>query len=162
MNRLVLVEFLKFLNEVGDRRSAAPALLTPEQIESLRVTVICDCDGLPADAIDKVCDMAHAANRLVDAEPIGEVKENGVVWFNQNPHAHPVGTLFYAAPTNEKIRAQKEAKLEAAIKRSQAILAEWIVPDSGIADHDCLVALLGVLDDQKLVKLLAADSKREE
>jgi len=60
-------------NPATGRVSAAPALLTPEQIESLRVTLICDCDGLPADAIDKVCDMAHAALRLqavVDAEPV--------------------------------------------------------------------------------------------
>lgn len=27
---------------------------------------------------------------------LGEMREGGVVWFNQNPHAHPVGTKFYA------------------------------------------------------------------
>lgn len=27
---------------------------------------------------------------------IGEVKDDGVVWFNQNPHAWPKGTKFYA------------------------------------------------------------------
>lgn len=29
---------------------------------------------------------------------IGEVRENGVVWFGQNPHAHPIGTRFYTSP----------------------------------------------------------------
>lgn len=28
---------------------------------------------------------------------LGEMRENGVVWFDQNPHAFPVGTQFYAA-----------------------------------------------------------------
>ena len=27
---------------------------------------------------------------------LGEMREGGVVWFNQNPHAHPMGTKFYA------------------------------------------------------------------
>jgi hypothetical protein len=31
-------------------------------------------------------------------EAIGEVRGNGVQWFDQNPHAYPVGTKFYAAP----------------------------------------------------------------
>lgn len=31
-------------------------------------------------------------------ELIGEVKESGVVWANQNPHAYPIGTKFYTAP----------------------------------------------------------------
>ncbi len=30
-------------------------------------------------------------------EPIGEMMENGVRWFDKNPHAYPVGTKFYAA-----------------------------------------------------------------
>jgi hypothetical protein len=37
---------------------------------------------------------------LQDKKPtfhlLGEMREGGVVWFNQNPHAHPVGTKFYA------------------------------------------------------------------
>lgn len=35
---------------------------------------------------------------------IGEVKENGVTWYKQNPHAYPIGTKFYAQPpiTNRK------------------------------------------------------------
>lgn len=27
---------------------------------------------------------------------LGEMRENGVVWFDQNPHAYPLGTKFYA------------------------------------------------------------------
>ncbi|AZQ55981.1 Lar family restriction alleviation protein [Burkholderia cenocepacia] len=30
---------------------------------------------------------------------LGETRENGVVWFDQNPHAFPIGTTFYAATT---------------------------------------------------------------
>lgn len=33
----------------------------------------------------------------VEPVAIGEVKESGVVWANQNPHAYPIGTKFYAA-----------------------------------------------------------------
>lgn len=31
-----------------------------------------------------------------DLVPIGETRENGVVWYDQNPHAWPKGTKFYA------------------------------------------------------------------
>lgn len=41
-----------------------------------------------------------------------------------------------------------------AVKKCQTILAKWIVPDSGISDKDCLTELLGVLDDQSLVKYM--------
>ena len=40
------------------------------------------------------------------------------------------------------------------VKKCQAILAKWIVPNSGINDSDCLVELLGVLDNQSLVKYM--------
>lgn len=32
---------------------------------------------------------------------IGEMNEGGVYWHNQNPHAYPIGTKFYAAPSRE-------------------------------------------------------------
>lgn len=38
-------------------------------------------------------------------EPIGEFRKDGVIWFGKNPHAHPVGTKFYAElplPPEEK------------------------------------------------------------
>lgn len=40
------------------------------------------------------------------------------------------------------------------VKQCQNILAKWIVPDSGISDKDCLTDLLGVLDDQSLVRYM--------
>jgi hypothetical protein len=44
-------------------------------------------------------DAWQAARRTVSGqEAIGEVRGNGVQWFDQNPHAYPVGTKFYAAP----------------------------------------------------------------
>jgi len=33
---------------------------------------------------------------------LGETRENGVVWFDQNPHAFPLGTQFYAVPQPPK------------------------------------------------------------
>lgn len=44
------------------------------------------------------------------SEPIGEMKENGVTWFKQNPHAYPVGTKFYASQQPSRI-AELEAKI---------------------------------------------------
>jgi len=40
------------------------------------------------------------------------------------------------------------------VKKCQAILAKWIVPESGITDSDCLTELLGVLDDKSLIKYM--------
>jgi len=40
------------------------------------------------------------------------------------------------------------------VKKCQAILAKWMVPDYGISDNDCLTELLGVLDDQSLIKYM--------
>jgi hypothetical protein len=37
---------------------------------------------------------------------IGEVRENGVNWFNRNPHAWPLGTLIYAQEVNVKPGAE--------------------------------------------------------
>lgn len=40
------------------------------------------------------------------------------------------------------------------IVKAQEILATYIVPDSGISDHDCINSLLGLLDgpEQRLVQ----------
>ena len=32
---------------------------------------------------------------------LGETREEGVVWFNKNPHAYPIGTKFYALLSDE-------------------------------------------------------------
>ena len=40
------------------------------------------------------------------------------------------------------------------IIKCQKILAEYIVPDSGITDHECINRLLEVLDNQDLVRQL--------
>jgi hypothetical protein len=42
------------------------------------------------------------------AEPIGEMRENGVTWFGKNPHAFPAGTKFYATqkPADVKLYAK--------------------------------------------------------
>ena len=36
------------------------------------------------------------------AHLLGEMRDRGVVWFDQNPHAHPVGTKFYADKKAQK------------------------------------------------------------
>lgn len=41
--------------------------------------------------------------------------------------------------------------MEGALTSIQAILAEWIVPDSGISDHECLNRILAVTDDRDLL-----------
>ena len=51
------------------------------------------------DAIESLRELA-ALSAQQSQEPIGEVRENGVTWFGPNPHAHPVGTKFYAAPSS--------------------------------------------------------------
>lgn len=43
-----------------------------------------------------------------------------------------------------------------AIRSCQNALSEWIVPDSGIKADDLINTLLGVLDDQALVRMLKA------
>jgi len=43
-------------------------------------------------------------------------------------------------------------QLFSVIEKAQNYLAEWIVPDSKITDSEVLNSLLGVLDDQELVK----------
>ena len=42
-------------------------------------------------------------------------------------------------------------KAIATIKECQDILSEYIVPNSGISDHECINRLLGVLDDKRVV-----------
>ena len=48
---------------------------------------------------------------------LGETRDNGVVWFDQNPHAFPVGSKFYvetkdtdANPTSRSARFTSQAE----------------------------------------------------
>lgn len=43
-----------------------------------------------------------------------------------------------------------------AVKAAQDALARWIVPNSGIEDKTVLNELIGILDDQKLVRAMKA------
>lgn len=60
---------------------------------------------------------------------IGEVRENGVVWFGQNPHAHPIGTRFYTSPR---------------VVGDTARLAEIIQDNTGCADTDSVYAAIAL------------------
>jgi hypothetical protein len=41
--------------------------------------------------------------------------------------------------------------MEAALTGVQSILAEWIVPDSGISDHEALNRILGITDHRDVL-----------
>ena len=43
-----------------------------------------------------------------------------------------------------------------AVEQAQDVLAEYIVPDSGISDTECVNSLLGILDHQDLVRAMRA------
>ena len=64
------------------------------------------------DKAEVVDDLSRLLDKAEVSEPIGEMKENGVTWFKQNPHAYPVGTKFYTTPQPSRI-----AELEAEIAR---------------------------------------------
>jgi hypothetical protein len=51
---------------------------------------------------------------------------------------------------------KRVALLEPAVIAAQSALAEYIVPDSGISEHDCVNNLLGILDDQDFVREMRA------
>lgn len=52
----------------------------------------------------------------------------------------------------------QENKLAKVITDAQDILATYIVPDSGISDHECINRLLGLLDGPQTREALAAPS----
>ena len=68
-----------------------------KQLQAMNVSIAQSTDELRA-----LLDKAEVG------ESIGEMKENGVTWFKQNPHAYPVGTKFYTTPQPSRI-----AELEA-------------------------------------------------
>jgi hypothetical protein len=47
-------------------------------------------------------------NELVEAEIIGDMRENGVTWYGKNPHAFPVGTKFYALAQSPSVGQKGE------------------------------------------------------
>lgn len=62
---------------------------------------------------------------------IGEVRENGVVWFGQNPHAHPIGTRFYTSP--RVVDADMLNRACVAYNRTDGIDNEWANEDAMLA-----------------------------
>ena len=58
----------------------------------------CDEWSEPVVRLQKVIEALQSPAHDGEVVCIGEVHERGVVWFDQNPHAHPVGTRFYTAP----------------------------------------------------------------
>ena len=49
---------------------------------------------------------------------------------------------------------QQQDKLKEAIVAAQKVLAEYIVPDSQLSEEETISKLLGILDNEKLVKLI--------
>lgn len=72
----------------------------------------------------------------------------------------------------EKLHLARIAELEAergpllagfnAARQAQDILADYIVPDSGVSDFDCVNQLLGVLDRQDLVRTMRLRAQPKE
>ncbi len=81
----------------------APAALTAQPSAAMCIFHDCDmqakyCDGHAPEVADTA---AHpsAGEPVAGSEAIGEMRESGVHWFKGNPHSFPVGTQFYAAPS---------------------------------------------------------------
>lgn len=70
-----------------------------EYIDTLR-DLLKQCkhnSSVTMDELGEMRERAEAAEATIAAMlKLGEVKENGVVWDNQNPHSYPIGTAFYA------------------------------------------------------------------
>ena len=49
---------------------------------------------------------------------------------------------------------QQQDKLREAIVAAQKVLTEYIVPDSQLSEKETISKLLGILDNEKLVKLI--------
>lgn len=79
-------------------------MLTKEQIDDIRQYLVQETSLNDYDA-KSICDMAEKHRQACEQAPFGEVTKYGVVWANQNPHAYPIGTKFYAElplPPEEK------------------------------------------------------------
>lgn len=53
-------------------------------------------------------------------------------------------------------QGEREGWAFTALRKAQDVLAEYIVPDSGISDFECVNRLLGILDDKELVRRMRA------
>ena len=60
---------------------------------------IIDRDRLLVAAVSQIRKEEAAKFKL-----LGETRSNGVVWFDQNPHAFPLGTTFYAKLPDSKTK----------------------------------------------------------
>lgn len=76
-------------------------------------------------------------------------------WENALDMAKMAAALLAASPTPPPT-GEREAALEEAIRAAQDVLAEYIVPDSGIPEMECVNRLLSILDDQRLVRIMRA------
>lgn len=108
-----------------------------------------------------------AAQPVVDNRPLGAIHNGRVLaergeWQNVM-HCFEAMALFIenASPPREEggsrdqgvEEAARERALEEAVKRAQAVLADYIVPDSGITDTQVVIEMLGIFDDQAFVRL---------
>lgn len=75
-----------------------------------------------------------------DNNAAGEVREQ---WNRRALSVSPVPASGVATDADKYLRG--------ALTKAQAILANYIVPDSGVSDRDCINDLLGVLDHRDLI-----------
>jgi hypothetical protein len=98
-------------------------------------------------AFTELYEELQAARRTVSGqEAIGEVKDHGVQWFDQNPHAYPVGTKFYTVPRE----AHQPAVAWLVTSKREMIRCVWTEPPS----KEQLI--LSEFDGDKITPLYAA------
>jgi len=76
---------------------------------------------------------------------VANIRTHHAIAIVQGLNAHP--------PVSGLEEAARAGALEEAVKRAQAVLADYIVPDSGITDTQVVNEMLGIFDDQAFVRL---------
>lgn len=88
----------------------------------------------------------------------GSVRDERIGTINE---AKAAAQADYASRTQTEAQpagqsGEREGRLLSIITQAQDVLAEYIIPDSGISDFDCVNRLLSILDNQDTVRFLHA------
>lgn len=104
-----------------------------------------------------------ATFRIWRNDPVQELEGANAGYACIAPHVHGGTNARLIAAAPELLEALRKQSL--IIARAQTILADWIVPDSKISDHEALNALLGLLDgpeQREACHLMIAAIKKTE
>ena len=88
-------QLARYYDEDGDV-SRLMSKMTNRHTEQLRCAEEIGYERGLKDSATLLATARQTGRNEVLNNPIGEMQQNGVNWFNQNPHAHPIGTKFYA------------------------------------------------------------------